>query len=1180
MSKDQCHSTVGKLPVVKPRTATNAEVGVTGRAYWRSAEDLADTPEFRDWMEREFPDGASELLDSSRRTFVKLMGASLALAGAATMPGCRRPEQKIMAYSRDVPEEIIPGKPLYFATSVHLPGGAVEGVLVETHEGRPVKIEGNPLHPTNNGKSSHWAQSCILGMYDPDRLKDPVLVPEGEKTPRSWDDVKAWSKQHFAKFAGNDGEGLAFLVDKKRSPSRLAVKALVTTRYPKATWVAYDPIQSETSLDATRAAFGKPMREVLHLDKAAVVVCFDRDFVGDDADRVRNMRGFAAMRRVLDTKGPMSRIYSFESSFSMTGAKADHRWAVPPSAVAAFAAALVKEIGTQKAGSISAAALTAAGGVASVNVAGVGAEVIREIAKDLLSAGTGKSVVLAGPTQPAAVHAMCIAINEALGNIGSTVVYRGVSADEAMGLSALASLASAMNAGKVDTLVTVGANPVYDTPASMDFAGAFAKVPHRITASVGNNETIEASTWRLPLAHDLESWGDTEAVDGTLAPIQPMIAPLFGAKSDLEVLLIAAGEATTDGYGFVRDVWKGRLGDGFEKKWRRALHDGVFAGAEAKPESVKADGAKTAALMGGVTAELPRPEKMDVVFAVGMPGDGRFANTGWLQELPDPVTKIVWDNVALISPATTAKYDVGRELPTEQYRRARMITLSVDGQTVAIPAWEQPGIPDNTVVVQLGYGRKNCGLVGDGVGVNVFGLSGNGATSSNRRVASGTIERANGEERWREISTTQMHGTMDGRAIVREVDLPAWKKFGDDPFGDVSAERKARMLVDSYGNERHLNFGERLGELAHSPANVSAYPNPQRGGRELGEPAKGAKNAYGQTPDFAHGPQWGMSIDLTTCVGCSACTVACQAENNIPIVGKIEVNKGREMHWIRVDRYFSGPTSGGVDPEGVMFQPVACVHCENAPCETVCPVNATVHGPEGINYMVYNRCIGTRYCANNCPYKVRRFNYFQWGTKRYQGGYIGQEALKDVGLEGPTNHNWIPARLREELNEVQKLQKNPDVTVRMRGVMEKCSYCIQRINEARIEVKLRNMKDIPDGFVQTACQQSCPTDAIVFGDIHDPESRVAKLREHQRSYLLLGFLNTRPRTTYMTGIRNPNPALAGAHRRGAWDHPFDHHGGGSEGAEGGGHALLGYDPSKSFNDRGYKMSLAVLGGRA
>jgi MoCo/4Fe-4S cofactor protein with predicted Tat translocation signal len=1193
MSMDQCHSTVGELPVTKPRVFPITQTGVTGKAYWRSLDELADTPDFRDWLEREFPSGASRLLDSSRRTFVKLMGASLALAGAATLPGCRRPDHKILPYSRNVPEEIIPGKPLYFASSMHLPGGAVEGVLVETHDGRPIKIEGNPLHPTNNGKSSHWAQASILGLYDPDRLKDPVLVPEGATTPRSWDDVRAWSRRHFAKFAASQGEGLAFLVDKKRGPSREAIKGLILSKYPSAKWVAYDPLQSDSGIDATRAAFGRPMREVLHLDKAAVVVSFDRDFLSDDPDRVRNMRGFSAARQVLDTKSAMSRIYMFESTFSITGSKADHRWAVAPSAMSAYAAALAREIASQKAGSMGGvgAALEALPAGAGLKI---DAAAVREVARDLIAAGDGHALVVAGPTQPAAVHALCIAINSALGSIGKTVHYREMGADEAMSAGALASLTEAMHAGRIDTLVCVGVNPVYDAPGSYEFAKAFAKVPHRLTASIDNTETVDASTWRLPMAHALEAWGDSEAIDGTLAPIQPMIAPLYGALSDIEILLTIADAPAVDGFEFVKSVWTRRLGDGAEKKWRRALHDGVFSAA-ASPEQPKFDGANAAALVAAMKDRLPfnpREESVDVVFAVGMPADGRFANHGWLQELPDPLTKIVWDNVALVSPATTAHFGLEREKDTEKKRRARMITLTVAGQKMTLPAWEMPGIPDNTVVVQVGYGRTVCGLVGNGVGFNAFGLSGNGASAGNRRMAAGgQIERASEGPAWYKISTTQSHGSMEGRAIVREVDLPAWKKYGDDPFAGLDEVRKNKLLIDPYGQPRDLNFAERLGELTHTPANINAYPNPQRNSKDLTTPKASETDELGNRPDFAEGTlQWGMSIDLTTCTGCSACTIACQAENNIPIVGKIEVNKGREMSWIRVDRYFSGDNSGGVDPQGVMFQPVACVHCENAPCEVVCPVNATVHGPEGINYMVYNRCIGTRYCANNCPYKVRRFNFFQWGTKRYQGGYIGEESLEKVGLDGPENRNLIPARLREEINEIERLRQNPDVTVRARGVMEKCTYCIQRINEARIEMKLRNLKSIPDGSLQTACQQACPADAIVFGDIHDPKSRVSMLREHQRSYLLLGFLNTRPRTTYLAAIRNPNPALVSAERKAGWDHPFDHGHGGSEGhgdhhddhghGEPAKHSLLGYDPSRTFEDRGYRMSLAVLGGKA
>jgi len=1195
--------------VVRPRAAKHAQVGVTGKAYWRSVEDLADTPDFRDWLEREFPGGASRLLDSSRRTFMKLMGASLALAGAATLPGCRRPDHKIMSYSRDVPEEIIPGKSLFFATSLHLPGGSVEGVLVETHEGRPVKIEGNPLHATNNGKSSHWAQASILGLYDPDRLKDPIFASEGPATPRSWDDVKAWSKRHFAKFAANQGEGLAFIVDKKRSPSRDAARGMIFGRYPNASWVAYDPIQNDAAIEATIASFGKAMREVLHLENADVIVAFDRDFIGDDPDRVRNQRGFAAKRRVLDTTSGMSRLYAVESNYSLTGCKADHRWAVAPSAIGAWVVALAQEIGKQKAGSMPKPVADLVDAMPAIRGVAVDSAAVRAMAADLLGAGPGKSLVLAGPTQPAAVHALCIAINQALGNVSLalrasgafTVRYREMGGDEAASSVQLGKLAANMKAGKVDTLVCIGVNPVYDAPGSTDFAAAFAKVPHRLTASVENSETIDASTWKLSMAHTLESWGDSEAIDGTLAPIQPMIAPLFGGKSDVEVLLIVADAPVTDGYEFVRGVWRKRLGEtGFEKAWRRALHNGVFDEAAAPTDATgaaaaaaalpKFDAAKSATLLAPMKDRVPyTPDggKMDVVFAVGMPGDGRFANHGWLQELPDPLTKIVWDNVALISPATAEKYGLKREAATAKKRKARMVTLSVAGQKMTLPAWEMAGIPDNTVIVQVGYGRTVCGLVGNGVGFNAFGLSGNGEPDTvggiNRRFAAGgTLERATEGDRWYPISSTQMHGSMEGRAIVREVDLAAWNKFGGKP---------SYKDTDHYGQPRELKFAERLGELVDSPAMVSAYVNPQRNEKAPHNPAVSEMNELGETPDFAFGHQWGMSIDLTTCTGCSACTIACQAENNIPIVGKIEVNKGREMSWIRVDRYFSGPNSGGVDPEGVMFQPVACVHCENAPCEVVCPVNATVHGPEGINYMAYNRCIGTRYCANNCPYKVRRFNFFQWGTKRYQGEYVGRESLKEIGIDGPANHNLIPARLREELNEIQKLQQNPDVTVRARGVMEKCSYCIQRINESRIEMKLRNMKSIPDGFFQTACQQACPSDAIVFGNIRDAGSRVSKLRDHQRSYLLLGFLNTRPRTTYMAAIRNPNPSLVDSARKNLWDHPFEHgghgpddghdhdHGGGGHG-EPQKHGLLGYDPSKSFDDRGYRMSLAVLSGSA
>lgn len=1207
---DQCHSTVGEQPASKPRAASHEQVGTDGRKYWRSVEDLADTPDFREWLEREMPAGASRLLESSRRSFLKLMGASVALAGAATIPGCRRPDHKILPYSREVPEDVIPGKPLFFATSLPLPGGDVEGVLVETHENRPTKIEGNPLHPVNRGKSGLWAQSSILGLYDPDRLKDPVLASlpgdEGSKS-RSWDDVAAWFGPHFDRLATKQGQGLWFVVEKRQSPTRDAVRAMVEKRFPRARWVSYDPLHSDAQARALGAVIGKPCRELFKLESADVVVSFDRDLLGLEPGSLVNARGFAS-RRTVET-GAMSRLYVIESSLSITGGRADHRLAMAPSMIPSMVIALAKELASQGL-SLPEPVRAALGRTGTPTGVTIDSTFVRELAKDLLKddqgrARTGRTLVCAGPAQPAGVHALCVAINAALGNIGRTVSYREVTADFASnGAEGLSALTAELEAGRVDTVICIGVNPVYDAPGTIDFASRFAKATHRIVASVDDNETVAASTWRLPMSHWLETWGDAVAIDGTASPIQPMIAPLFGTRSDIEILAMIAGVANPDGYEFLRNVWRERLAGasagGFEATWKRSLFNGVFA--EGTAMAVDATVGARAADQIARLAEAGAPatgENFDVVFAVGNVGDGRFANAAWLHELPEPTTRIAWDNVAMVSVATAVKYGLEQDKATTEHRMARMIELSVGGQSVRLPAWVTPGVPDNTVVVQVGYGRTVCGHVGTGVGFNVYGIL---PRDGSRSARGASIRRATSGPLSHQIVTTQAHGSMEGRAIVREVDLPAVKKWGSFEsnralLAALPSEKRDRIKYDSYKQERDLNFAEMLGELSHTPANVNAYINPQRGTKTMENAPRGThpSAATGRPPqpntlpDFAKRPQWGMTIDLTTCTGCNVCTVACQAENNIPVVGKAEVNKGREMHWIRVDRYFAGPNVA--NPDSVLFQPVACVQCENAPCETVCPVNATVHGPEGINYMVYNRCIGTRYCANNCPYKVRRFNFFEYGTRKLNGGFIGQETLRGAGIDGPSNVNLIPPRLREQINNIQKLKMNPDVTVRSRGVMEKCTYCIQRINEARIEIKLKNLDYIPDGFVQAACQQACPSGAIVFGDIEDPESTVAKLRNGQRSYSLLGYLNTRPRTTYLLSVRNPNPALiTDKHRRHAWDEPF-HHGHGPD-ADHGGHArsggamppehasasVMGVDTLKRIEDQGYRLSLAVLAG--
>jgi len=1180
---DQCPSTNGKKDPSKAKPAhsdraPHSLVGAagSGRAYWRSLDDAADAPEFREWLEREFPAGASELSTSSRRTFMKIMGASVALAGAATLPGCRRPEHTIMPYSQRTPEDMIPGKSEYFATSFPLPGGGAEGILVESHEGRPTKIEGNPLHSINRGRSSVWAQATLLSLYDPDRLKDPVYAKLDE-TPRSWADFETWASLHFGEFDGDEGRGLWFVADKKQSPTRAAMAAAVLARWPKCGWISYDPLQSDEPVRGSAMALGRPMREIYSLDKANVIVALDRDFLHHEPMSLVYARQYAAGRRVLAKGDAMNRMYAVESALTITGGKADHRMRLAPSLIPAMIVALAREVlsrdGVKKSAPLS-AALANVSTPQGLTFDAAQNTWIRALAKDLTDTkNIGRSALMPGASLPAPINALVHALNDALGNVGQTVSYIPMNDDEASSsVQGMTDLAAALDAGAVKTLICLNTNPVYDAPAELGFAEKFKKAPVRVTLAVEENETVAGSTWQLPGAHSLESWGDTEAYDGTLAPIQPLIAPLYAGRSDIEVLAVILGEASWKSYDLVRRTWRERFTGDAEKGWRRALHDGVFpASASATATPAAPPAAPPAGDVAGRVAQSlsalslstgPSNESLDVVFTVGHLADGRFANVAWIQEIPDPISKIVWDNVAYVSPATARRLELMQEKETAKKRGAVMVRVTIGGQSMAIAAWALPGVADNTVVLPLGYGRTVCGRVGEGVGFNTFQVRG----STSRRTASGAkIAHVADGPREYNISTTQQHGSMEGRALLREVDLAAWQAHADKPL-----HRK-----DTYGNEFELNFAEQLGELAHMPAQISIYKNPFR--ESKGEPAPGSK--------YAKGPQWGMTIDLSTCIGCDVCTIACQAENNIPVVGKIEVNKGREMAWIRVDRYFVSDSDRAAtdaaeagDALSTSFQPVACVHCENAPCETVCPVNATVHGPEGINYMTYNRCIGTRYCANNCPYKVRRFNFFDYGVAKFNGDH----KLKDVlPGGGPKNVNLIPPRLRDRLDEITKMQMNPNVTVRSRGVMEKCSYCIQRINEARVEVKLRkDLPGIPDGFFQTACQQACPTGAIVFGDILDTQtsyedptfpggkrtgSLVSNMRENPRSYMLLGFLNTRPRTTHLVSVLNPNPEI-----RVPVENPFGRH----EAEAGHGHASL-VTPSRD----GRTLSLKVLSGR-
>jgi molybdopterin-containing oxidoreductase family iron-sulfur binding subunit len=1196
---DQCPSSHDEIAPARLESAA-------GKVYWRSLDQLAGSGEFKDFLQREFPAYASELLDGSRRHFLRIMGASLALAGAASVPGCRRPENHIIAYNKQ-PEVVVPGMALFYATAMPLPGGGCEGLLAETFEGRPTKLEGNPLHPVNLGKSSLASQSSVLDLYDPDR--DPAvyaaLAAERGQTLAAtpWADFVAFSQKHFGGFDATQGEGLAFLVEKATSPSRDAIRDRMLKKWPKAKWHAYEAIDNENAMEGLRSAFGSPMRETIELADAKVIVSFDRDFLGGEGCTLGESRGYAAGRYSGGTApgrvaadSAMSRLYVVEPMMTLTGGQADHRWAVKPSRVGAAAAAVAQAVLSRVGGAAPAALASAIGSVVSAtggsdlpNQASIDA-----MADDLV-AHRGACAVVTGPTQPAAVHALVAALNSVLGNIGKTVRYSAMSGDAAqLSAASIKSLVADIDGGRVGTLVVIGCNPVYDAPADLGFAEMYAKVAHRIHLGAGD-ETAMASTMHLTRSHYLETWSDVTAWDGTLSVVQPMIQPLFASKGELEFLATIAGENDTDPYTIVRDTLRAKVGlVGFESKWRRILHDGLSpAAGSTATVSVNMQGVVGA--LASLAASAKANDGVELVFLTSPHvHDGRAANNGWMQELPHAVTKVSWDNPALASPATMKKlgFSTGRHPKTPEYNHAAIASITAGGKSVDMPLWPQPGMAEGTVAVHLGYGRRVCGRIGAGTGFDAYPIR----SSAAMRIASGvTVVPASDKEPCL-IATTQDHWTMEGRDILREIDLPAWQKFGDE---DIMG--KDEIQKDPYDRTRKLNFAGRLGMESHAPANVDIYKRKQKQAQSLrfteedenGQPLVDAKgnivpisNKYGKRIQ-----QWGMSIDLTTCSGCGACTVACQAENNIPIVGKKELAKGRELHWMRVDRYYGTAATGDAekntlgiggdkditsDPDMVVM-PVTCVHCENAPCEVVCPVNATVHDEQGMNDMAYNRCIGTRYCSNNCPYKVRRFNFFDYGTKQFRGNFAGKETIEELPkIMQPPSEYFVPPRLRQKKLEVATMQNNPHVTVRSRGMMEKCTYCIQRVNMARVETKVADLSHIPDGFMQTACEQACPTNSIVFGDIYDHDandgkgSRVKQKRNDGRSYQLLSFLNTRPRTTHMVRLRNPNPALADAARKARWDHPFHH------GAHGGGHAEPGHDSHTDNKAQGHVMSLPIL----
>ena len=1005
-----------------------------GKEYWRSLDELADAPEFQRWVKDEFPGMAGELVaPATRRGFLKVMAASLGMAG---LTACRWPKEQILPFA-ERPQGRTPGVPQQFATAFELWGAGI-GLVVTSVDGRPVKVEGNPLHPGSLGAANAWAQASVLELYDPDRSQHPVRRSGAQESAATWDDFLAFAAPRFAALEERKGRGLSVLAEESASPTVSRVKGRFLEAFPEASWTEWEPLSRDREREGTRLLFGEPFRPVVDLSKADVIVSLADDFLFLHPNALRQARDFAAGRRAHD--GKMNRLHVAESTLTLTGAAADHRVPVRPSELPRLALQLAKGLallGVELPGGIGSGLGDAGSPVEDVWAA--------RAAHDLAGA-KGRAIVLAGSELPAAVHALVQALNVALGATAGPVRY--VAADgaarKASHVEGVTALAASMRGGQVETLLILGGNPVFDAPAEVDFRGALSKVT-AIHLSLFDNETSRRCGWHVPRAHPLETWGDTRAWDGTIGFQQPLIEALYGGRSVSELLAVLLGDPGSSGHDLVRATFQtlGRPADP-EAAWRRTLHDGVLAGSAYVPLSaapaVRA-GSEAARAISALSA-LSAPSALTAPSALGASRvgglevlftpdasvfDGRFANNAWLQELPDPLTRMTWDNAACVSPAEARRLGVAH---------GDVVKLTLEGRHLEIAMYVLPGMAPGTVVLPLGYGRTAAGRVGSQVGFATTALR------TGRTFWSGGGLQLEKTGRTYQLACTQDHHAIDtigfeerGKRVgqlVREGSLPAYRK---DP-----------------------GFARKMGE---EPASLALFTELTYKGEH----------------------QWGMAIDLSACIGCNACSIACQAENNIPVVGKDQVARGREMHWIRVDRYFAGDENR---PEAV-FQPLTCQHCENAPCESVCPVAATSHSDEGVNQMIYNRCVGTRYCSNNCPYKVRRFNFYE-------------------------NFPDVP--------QVTKMVYNPEVTIRSRGVMEKSTFCIQRIEIAKIAAK-NERRPLLDGEIVPACAQTCPTEAIVFGDLKAEGSRVARLHQDERSYALLGELNVKPRNRYLARLKNP-----------------------------------------------------------
>ncbi len=1074
----------------------------SGKDYWRSIDELAETPEFEEFVKREYPLHSEDWNNSfNRRTFVKLMGGTLALAG---LSGCViQPPEKIVPRVRDQ-EDLLPGKPLFFATAMTL-GGVATGLLAESYEGRPIKLEGNPEHPGSLGATDVLAQASLMDMYDPDRSQQ--ITYRGSQ--RTWQNFMTALRSAIEENRVDGGAGVRFLSETVTSPTLQAQMKQIATELPNSRWYQYEPVNSDNAMAGARLAFGQAVNTVYKYDLADRILTLDKDIFSDF--NVRYIKDFAKKKNFNEQHKEINRLYAVESTMTLTGAKADHRLAVKPSQIAEVAKAIAAAVGV--------------GGAASTYTDAEGSKWIAAMARDL-QAHRGKSIVVAGEHQPPVVHALAHAINGALGNVGQTVLYTDPLAPftEKTQVEQLRELVADIDAGRVKVLIFLGGNPVYNTPADLKInRERLEKVPLRVHLGSHVDETGELCQWHIPQKHYLESWGDARGFDGTVTLIQPLIEKLYDSRSISEfVQLFMREEFDKNDLDIVKAFWQtqtitpaaapaatpqpsaspaaaapaanvnpsAHAGGGpiqpeaqrdtitiaerpaasptpaaspqrttaapatpktFEDNWRKAVHDGFVPNTALPTRSMTAN----AAFLSQPAAAPASSGSLEIAI---LPDptlyDGRFANNGWLQELPKPLNKVTWENVALVSPATARKLGVNRANDSDEISGAErpasfinskgtnvfadLATLKFQGADIKkpVPVWITPGQPDDVVTLFMGGGRTRAGRIGTGLGYSTFDVMRSDAMNIGKGELTATGEKVT-------IASTQIHFNMEGRDILRVFDIDAFEatpeKWHQEDFYDKSMYKEAYDTVYS--------------------------------------------------KQYAENNKWGMSIDLNSCIGCNACVVACQAENNIPVVGKEQVERSREMHWLRIDAYYHGDNVN--EATGPHFQPVLCMQCEQAPCEVVCPVTATVHNAEGLNDMVYNRCVGTRYCSNNCPYKVRRFNfllYQDWDTPQY------------------------------------KLMRNPEVSIRSRGVMEKCTYCTQRISAARIEAQ-KDGRPIADGEIVTACQAACPTDAIIFGDLRDPQSKVSIAKKDHRNYNLLNELNTQPRTTYLAALKNRNKEM-------------------------------------------------------